>query len=137
MYALLSLRFVFFDTVWGFLFKTKSNCCCRCLIKICILRFSLHLLHFVSSLVAQHVVKHDKQHILNGATLDVSLELLDDAESTSKTIKITGVAEKTTEDSISNYFENERRSGGGEVEAVDLRPEENVAFVTFKDVDGK
>lgn len=87
--------------------------------------------------MAQHVVKHDKQHILNGATLDVSLELLDDAESTSKTIKITGVAAKTTEDSISNYFENERRSGGGEVEAVDLRPEENVAFVTFKDVDGK
>lgn len=99
--------------------------------------FSTLTFHFVSSLVAQHVVKHDKQHILNGATLDVSLELLDDAESTSKIIKITGVAAKTTEDSISNYFENERRSGGGEVEAVDLRPEENVAFVTFKDVDGK
>ena len=93
----------------------------------------------MSSLVAQHVVKHAKhdKHILNGATLDVSLELLEDAESASKTIKITGLAARTTEDSIFNYFENERRSGGGEVEAVDCRPEENIAFVTFKDDDGK
>ena len=88
------------------------------------------------SVVAQSVVKHD-QHILNGATLHVSLELLDNAENTSKTIQITGLTAQSTEDSIRNYFENERRSGGGEVEVVIFRPEENVAFVTFKDVDGK
>ena len=86
--------------------------------------------------VAQSVVKHDR-HILNGATLHVSLELLDNAENTSKTIQITGLTAQSTEDSIRNYFENERRSGGGEVEVVIFRPEENVAFVTFKDVDGK
>ena len=77
------------------------------------------------------------QHILNGATLHVSLELLDNAENTSKTIQITGLTAQSTEDSIHNYFENERRSGGGEVEAVTFRPEENVALVTFKDVGGK
>ena len=88
------------------------------------------------SVVAQSVVKHD-QHILNGATLHVSLELLDNAENTSKTIQITGLTAQSTEDSIRNYFENERRSGGGEVEVVIFRSEENVAFVTFKDVDGK
>ena len=77
------------------------------------------------------------QHILNGATLHVSLELLDNAENTSKTIQITGLTAQSTEDSIRNYFENERRSGGGEVEAVTFRPEENVALVTFKDVGGK
>ena len=85
--------------------------------------------------MAQSVVKHD-QHILNGATLHVSLEFLDNTENTSKTIQITGLTAQSTEDSIRNYFENERRSGGGEVEAVTFRPEENVALVTFKDVEG-
>ena len=85
--------------------------------------------------MAQSVVKHD-QHILNGATLHVSLEFLDNTENTNKTIQITGLTAQSTEDSIRNYFENERRSGGGEVEAVTFRPEENVALVTFKDVEG-
>ena len=82
------------------------------------------------------MIKHD-QHILNGATLHVSLELLDNAENTSKTIQITGLTAQSTEDSIRNYFENERRSGGGEVEAVTFRPEENMALVTFKDIQGE
>ena len=86
--------------------------------------------------MAQSVVKHD-QHILNGATLHVSLELLDNAENTSKTIQITGLTAQSTEDSIRNYFENERRSGGGEVEAVTFQLDENVALVTFKDVEGE
>ena len=86
--------------------------------------------------MAQSVVKHD-QHILNGATLHVSLQFLDNAENTSKTIQITGFTAQSTEDSIRNFFENERRTGGGEVEAVTFRPEENVAFVTFKDFKGK
>ena len=58
-------------------------------------------------------------------------------EDTSKTIQITGLTAQSTEDSIRNYFENARRSGGGEVETVTFRPEENVALVTFKDVGGK
>ena len=86
--------------------------------------------------MAQSVVKRD-QHILNGATPHASFELLDNAENTSKTIQITGLTAQSTEDSIRNYFENERRSGGGEVEAVTFRPEENVALVTFKDVEGE
>ena len=85
--------------------------------------------------MAQSVVKHD-QHILNGATLHVSLEFLDNTENTSKTIQITGLTAQSTEDSIRNYFENERRSGGGEVEAVTFQPDENVALVTFKDIEG-
>ena len=86
--------------------------------------------------MAQSVVKHD-QHILNGATPHASFELLDNAENTSKTIQITGLTAQSTEDSIRNYFENERRSGGGEVEAVTFLLEENVALVTFKDVEGE
>ena len=86
--------------------------------------------------MAQSVVKHG-QHILNGATLHVSLQLLHNAENTSKTIQITGLTAQSTEDSIRNYFENARRSGGGEVEAVTFRPEENMALVTFKDFEGE
>lgn len=82
------------------------------------------------------MVKHDK-HTLNGATLNVSLEVRDNAEDISKTIQITGLATTTTKDSILNYFENERRSGGGDVETVDFRRKAGVAFVTFKDVDGR
>ena len=96
-------------------------------------RYSPNYLFFE---VAQSVVKHD-QHILNGATLHVSLELLNNAENTSKTIQITGLTAQSTEDSIRNYFENERRSGGGEVEAVTFRPEDSMALVTFKDIGGK
>ena len=86
--------------------------------------------------MAQSVVKHD-QHILNGATPHASFELLDNAENTSKTIQITGLTAQSTEDSIRNYFENERRSGGGKVEAVTFLLEKNVALVTFKDVEGE
>ncbi|XP_078371828.1 protein mono-ADP-ribosyltransferase PARP14-like isoform X2 [Oculina patagonica] len=52
----------------------------------------------------------------------------------SKSIQVTGLTANTTKDSIWNYFENERRSGGGEVETVDLRSDTGEAFVTFKDV---
>ena len=78
------------------------------------------------------MIKHD-QHILNGATLHVSLELLDNAENTSKTIQITGLTAQSTEDSIRNYFENERRSGGGEVEAVTFRPETGLTAQSTED----
>ena len=89
----------------------------------------------MSFLVAKCVVARDK-HTLNGATLDVSFEMRDSDEEKGKTIKVAGLAANTTEDSILNYFENKRRSGGGEVETVELRSDTGVAFVTFKDGDG-
>ena len=50
---------------------------------------------------------------------------------------VTCLAAKTTEDSLWNYFENERRSGGGAVESVNIQHETGTAFVTFEDADGK
>ena len=87
-------------------------------------------------IVANRVVQREK-HTLNGATLDVSLENSDRNKDVEKTIKITGLAAKTTKDSILNYFENKRRSGGGDVESVDFQSDTGLAFVTFVDVDGK
>ena len=86
--------------------------------------------------MANRVVQRDK-HTLNGATLDVRIEVSENTGDGEKTIKVSGLAAKTTEDSILNYFENKRRSGGGEVESVDLRSDTGVAVVTFKDASGK
>ena len=89
-----------------------------------------------SVIVANRVVQRDK-HTLNGATLDVSIEISNNCKEGGKTIMVTGLAAKTTKDSILNYFENKRRSGGGEVENVEFQRDKRVAFVTFKDASGK
>ena len=34
---------------------------------------------------------------------------------------IRGLAQNTTEDALQNYFENTKRSGGGDVEEVDMK----------------
>jgi len=78
-----------------------------------------------------------EKHVLNEAKLDVSFEMSGRGDENSKTIKVSGLPASTTKDSILNYFENKRRSGGGEVETVDLNLEAGVAFVTFKDTGGK
>ena len=81
------------------------------------------------------MVVRDK-HTLNDATLDVSLEMRDRKDD-NKTIEVAGLPASTTKDSILNYFENKRRSGGEEVVTVDFNPEAGVAYVTFKDIGGK
>lgn len=83
-------------------------------------------------IVANRVIQHEK-HVLNGATLDVSIEMSE----TSKTILVTGLSSQTTKDSLWNYFENTRRSGGGYVESVEIQRDNGVAFVTFEDASGK
>ena len=82
------------------------------------------------------MVERDK-HTLNEATLDVSFDMRGRRDENSKTIEVAGLPASATKYSILNYFENKRRSGGGEVETVDLRLEAGVAFVTFKDIGGK
>ena len=87
--------------------------------------------------MANTVVQREK-HTLNGATLDVSLEVCEGQSKVGgKTIKVTGLAAKTTKDSIINYFESKCRSGGGAVESVEFRGDTGVAFVTFEDANGK
>ena len=83
-------------------------------------------------IVAKRVIQREK-HVLNGATLDVSIEMSE----ASKTIMVTGISSRTTEDSLLNYFENWRRSGGGYVESVEIQRDNGVAFVTFEDASGK
>ena len=86
--------------------------------------------------MAKSVVEKDK-HTLNGANLEVTKEMAEKHKEAAKTIMVTCLAAKTTEDSLWNYFENERRSGGGAVESVTIQHDTGTAFVTFEDADGK
>ena len=78
-----------------------------------------------------------RQHFLDGASLAVKVGALEveqtdqkDMED-SRTIELNGLAPTTTEDSIRNFFENTRRSGGGDIDSVEFNPEEGVAVITF------
>ena len=94
-------------------------------------------------LVARRVVERE-EHTLDGASLKVVFgksehNVIKEETSScdSRIVEVTGLASVTTEDAICNYFENTRRSGGGEVESVEMKPESNMAIVTFKEAQGR
>lgn len=92
--------------------------------------------------VVNTVLQKDK-HVLDGATLKVTASnntrCSSDGEETqeSRVIEVRGLAATSTKDSISMFFENTRRSGGGEVEHVDYTPEQGIAVVTFVKAESK
>lgn len=51
-------------------------------------------------------------------------------------VLVTGLPDNTSEDTILYYFENSKRSGGGEVSKVDFNPEQKRAVVHFLDSEG-
>lgn len=78
-----------------------------------------------------------RQHCLDGASLAVKVGV-PTAEQTdqedmeeSRTIELNGLAPTTTEDSIRNFFENTRRSGGGDIDSVEFNSEEGFAVIKF------
>lgn len=90
------------------------------------------------------MLKREK-HLLDGAALDVSvtqenstspLTPLEDIREL-RTIEVAGISLKTTEDSIRNFFENTRRSGGGDIENIELYSGKGVAVVTFSSAESK
>ena len=83
------------------------------------------------------IVDEKDKHTLNGANLEVTKEMSKKYKEAAKTIMVTCLAAKTTEDSLWNYFENQQRSGGGAVESVTIQPDTGRAFVTFQDANGK
>ena len=83
------------------------------------------------------------EHTLDGATLTVTprstaVEPCNEKEAQeSRTIEVTGLAATTTKDAISNFFENKRRSGGGEIESVDFNSDQATAVITFTKAESK
>ena len=52
------------------------------------------------------------------------------------TFSVSGFSPRTTEDTVRHYFENVRRSGGGEITELDYSTEDCVAEITFLQVEG-
>ena len=52
------------------------------------------------------------------------------------TFSVSGFSPRTTEDTVRHYFENVRRSGGGEITELNYSTEECVAEITFLQVAG-
>ena len=92
--------------------------------------------------VVNSVLQKDK-HVIDGAALKVTAGNktcgLPDKEEVqeSRVIEVHGLAATTTKDSICMFFENSRRTGGGDVEHVDYTPEKGIAIVTFEKAESK
>lgn len=52
-------------------------------------------------------------------------------------MEVTGLPNGATEDLVINYFENVRRSKGGHVFSVEMKPEFQKCLVTFESAEGK
>ena len=92
----------------------------------------------LSNILVVTKVLQRKQHFLDGALVTVALSRnatvgIPDEEKMgeSRTIEVTGLASTTTKDAIKNFFENTRRSGGGEISNVEIDTEKGCAVVTF------
>lgn len=55
----------------------------------------------------------------------------------SKMLRVSKIPSDATEDALTFFFENTRKSGGGDVEEVDYDEENHTAIVTFEEDDGK
>ncbi|KAL3864768.1 hypothetical protein ACJMK2_006424 [Sinanodonta woodiana] len=50
-------------------------------------------------------------------------------------MKVTKLPEDTTEDTLMNYFENRRRSGGGTIKSIEYHPATSSAIIEFEEVE--
>lgn len=64
-------------------------------------------------------------------------EAEDEAAGPRCTIEVRGMKESTSKDSVELYFDNKRKSGGGEVEEVKGEVEDGVLYVTFENEESK
>ena len=87
---------------------------------------------FVIFVVAENVIGRPDL-TLEGATLEVSpaQDVCD-----GKTIEVCGLEPSTSHDGILLFFENNRRSGGGEIDKVQRDMDKTVALITFKNSGG-
>ncbi|KXJ05535.1 probable serine/threonine-protein kinase DDB_G0271682 [Exaiptasia diaphana] len=65
----------------------------------------------------------------------MSLTSWESANERSRDVRVTGISPKTTKDALLNFFENKRRSGGGEIEDIQYNQDEGIADITFCDAE--
>ena len=78
-----------------------------------------------------------REHIIGGSELSIrALEsLTEDLRNQECAVRVSGITASLTHDYIECYFENERHSGGGEIE--DKFYSTDVAVITFNSPQGK
>ena len=52
-----------------------------------------------------------------------------------KAVRVSGIKSHTSKDFLQLFFENRRRSGGGEIDDLEYGEEEGIAVATFKDAE--
>lgn len=51
-------------------------------------------------------------------------------------IKVSKIPQNASEDTVRFFFENKRKSGGGDIEDLDYDTETHTAIITFEEEDG-
>ena len=59
-----------------------------------------------------------------------------DKQQSVKMIKVTNIPPVATSDSITYFFENKGKSGGGDIDVMDYDKESQAAIITFKEEEG-
>ena len=52
-------------------------------------------------------------------------------------VKISGVNQTISEETLELYFENTKKTGGGEIKSIDMLPSLQAAIITFEDTAGE
>ena len=74
--------------------------------------------------------KRCKKKTLDGSTL--SIQMVEKCNA----VCVTGIDKTITVDTVDNFFCNKRRSGGGEVETVDYKPQDGYCIVYYVNPSG-
>jgi hypothetical protein len=76
-----------------------------------------------------------KQHTISGSPVQIAL-LQTWPEMVSCAIRVRGINDKIPEDMLKLFFENERRSGGGDIEDFFVDRPSGFAVITFESREG-
>jgi hypothetical protein len=82
-------------------------------------------------MISKQKVEVEEYHPCQGETVNSSEE-----EEVGGALRVTKLPPGTSEEQITLFFENRKKSGGGEVEKVEYDEAAGSAVVWFKDADG-
>ena len=83
-----------------------------------------------------YIVDSAKLETINGKQLEKSTLTISQV-TVSNCVYVTNLGEKTSKDTLTYYFENKRRSNGGDVHKIVMVPEDNAVLVYFTDYESK
>ena len=110
--------------------------------------FTFRYISWVSFFVAAETVLQSKVHDISGHQLRVSRVSFQANEPTKKAmasqdqnpgcaVLVTGLKPSTEKDMLELFFENTKRSGGGEIKHIEMNEKSGRAIIHFADKAGK